>query len=422
MRTTETKSTWMVWHGTALAGLVLSGFGVTTAAAWPQFRGPTRDGKASQGLALLQSWPEDGPKQQWVSSDLGFGFASASVAEHGIYTTGMEGDTGVLYALDHEGRLRWKTPYGRDWDRGYRGSRTTPTIQDGKLYIMTGYGLAACFDAANGAVIWTVDTVEQFGARNITWGLTESPLVLDGKVIVSPGGETAGVVALDAETGETRWVSADVRDRSGYCSPIVVQRGGQTLIAQLMAKTFVGIEAATGALRWRVDRQPAPSHGIQAVSPVYADGLFYVTSGYGGERGQMYRLSEDGKQITPGWRDAELDCQHGGVVLHNGYLYGAADRNNRNQWICMELSSGRVAATLGGVGKGSVIYADGRLYTYGERGMMGLVIPDPDDFRMVSAFQVQEGDGPHWAHPSIADGRLYLRHGGSLMAYDIRRP
>ncbi len=220
------------------------------AGTWPQFRGPERDGKAAD-RGLLDKWPDGGPEQVWVFSELGFGFGSASVTEQAIYVTGMEGSEGFIYALDLDGKLKWKASYGRDWDKGHKGSRTTPTVHDGKLYVMSAYGNAVCFNAETGSQVWSVDTVREFGARNISWGITESPLVMSDKVIFTPGGPDAGVVALHPETGETVWVCKDVNDKSGYCSPFVITRGGKTIIVQLMATTFVGIEADTGKLLWR---------------------------------------------------------------------------------------------------------------------------------------------------------------------------
>jgi outer membrane protein assembly factor BamB len=398
--------------------------GATAASAasdWTQFRGPNRDGKAAGGPKLLKSWPESGPKQLWVNDKLGDGYASAVVTDTAIYTTGMQAGEGFLYALDLDGKQLWSVSYGRDWEGGYRGSRTTPTFRAGKLYLMSGYGKAACHDAKTGREIWAVDTMAKFGARNIQWGITESPLVLDNKVIVTPGGPKAGMVALNPETGETVWVCAELGDPSGYCSPILIERGGRKIIAQLMGPTFVGIEASTGKLLWRETRKPAPSYGIQAVSPVYADGRFYITCGYGGERGEMFQLSEDGTGVKSVWRDAQLDCHHGGLVLLNGLIYGAADGNNRNQWMCLKLETGEVVAKTNAVGKGSLVFADGMLYTLGEKGMMGLVDPDANNFHMVSSFKIPAGgSGPHWAHPSIANGRLYIRHGTRLFAYDIK--
>ncbi len=403
-----------------MLGLVFIGGYDVAGGDWPQFRGPDRDGKAAAERDLLPTWPDDGLEPVWVYEGLGEGYSSAAVTGDGVYITGIEDGEGFVYALDGNGELSWKSSYGHEWNRSYRGTRTTPTVHNGKLYVMSSYGNAVCFNAQTGAEIWAVDTMEKFGARNISWGITESPLVLDDKVIFSPGGPDAGVVALYPDTGETVWISEGVNDRSGYCSPIMIQRGGKDIIAQLMGETFIGIQADTGALIWRVERRPTPSHRIQAVSPVYDGDRFYITSGYGGERGEVYLLSEDGTRVTSERRDSDLDCHHGGLVLLDGFVYGAADRNHRNQWLCMNLVSGDIAAKMRGVGKGSVVYADGRLYTLGENGTIGLVDPDPENFRLISSFKVPSGGrGPYWAHPSIAGGRLYIRHAANLYVYDI---
>ena len=387
-------------------------------ADWAQFRGPNRDGK-SQESGLLEEWPEGGPEQLWSTDDLGFGFASAAVADGTIYTTGLEDKTGYIYALNLDGELKWKQAYGKAWTGSHSGTRTTPTVYKGKLYIMSGHGKAACFDAGTGRRIWSVDTQEKFGARNINWGITECPLITGDKVIFTPGGEEVGVVALDPDTGETIWVCEGIKDKSGYCSPITIERGGKTIILQLMATTVVGIEADTGRLLWRVKRKPEPPYGIQAVLPVYEDGMFYITTGDGGERGQMFRISEDGTEIERGWSDTELDTLHGGLVLHNGHIYGASHKNNAGKWLCMSLRTGEVKAMIDGVGRGSVVFADGLLYCYGHKGTVGLIKPHPGDYRMISSFKITKGRGPHWAHASISDGRLYLRHGKYMFAYDI---
>lgn len=390
---------------------------------WPQFRGPNRDGKAAAGSALLKAWPASGPRQLWAYEQLGTGYASVSVADGMVYTTGLEGEAGMLYAFDPAGKLLWKVSYGPDWGKSYKGSRTTPTVHKGKLYLMSAFGKAVCLDAKTGSEIWSVDTEATFGARNLSWGIAESPLVLDDKVILTPGGPEAGVVALDPATGKTIWVCRGVNDLSGYCSPILVNRGGRDIIAQLTGTAFIGIEASSGKLLWNQKRSKEPAHKIQAVSPVYDDGKFYVTTGYGGERGEMYSLSADGTQVTSQWRDAELDSQLGGVVLLDGFIYGAADRNNKGAWLCMNLATGKVAAKTPAVGTGAVIFADGMLYGVGENGEAGLVVPDPADFRMVSSFKLPAGgDGPFRAHPAIADGRLYIRHDTRLFVYDISKP
>jgi len=260
--------------------------------------------------------------------------------------------------------------------------------------------------------------MEKFGARQINWGITESLLVVDEKLICTPGGKNAGVVALNRKTGETVWVCKQLSDPSGYCAPILVRRGGLQIIVTLTGKALVGIDAKTGALLWRHGRKV--NYDIHAVSPAYEDGRLYVTSGYGGEKGEMFELSKDGKTITRKWTDKKLDCQHNGIFVHEGHVYGTSHGNRRGNWLCLNLKTGQVAAEIAGVGNGSIAYADGMIYGYGQGGTVGLMKPSPDDFRLVSSFKVSKGEEEHWAHPVVANGRLYIRHGKALMAYDIQ--
>lgn len=384
---------------------------------WPQFRGPGRDGK-STATGLLDRWPEEGPPLAWAVEDLGPGFASVVVGDGLIYTTGLEEETGYVYAYALDGRRAWRQPFGRGWGGGHPGTRTTPTLDDGHLYVMSGHGRVACLEAAGGQERWAVDLLATFGARQLRWGLTESLLVDGDRVICTPGGEKAGIVALDKASGQTVWACREIDEKSGYCSPILAEHGGRRLLVTLTASALVGLDPGTGTVLWR---QPHDAkYGIHAVSPAHAAGRIYVTSGYGGERGLLVALSDDGTAVSRVWTEGALDCHHGGVVVHEGHIYGASDRNRKGKWLCLDLKSGTVVAETDGVGKGAVAYADGMLYVYGENGQVGLLRASPARFDLVSSFKVTRGEGRHWAHPAVAGGRLYIRHGTALMAYDIR--
>jgi outer membrane protein assembly factor BamB len=286
------------------------------------------------------------------------------------------------------------------------------------VYVMSGYGRVVCFDAKTLQEKWAVDLREKFGAVVVNWGMVES-LLVDGKnLICTPGGPNAGMVALDKKTGETAWVCSELSDPSGYCSPILIKRGDKRIIITFTGYALVGVEASTGKLLWRHERRDP--YDIHAVSPVYEDGCIYVTSGYGGERGEMFELSEDGGKITKRWTDKKLDSQVGGVVVHEGYVYGASDRNRQGAWLCLNLKTGEATAETPGVRKGAVTYADGMLYGYGENGMVGLIKASPTDLRLMCHFRVTQGSREHWAHPVICNGRLYIRHGEVLMAYDVK--
>ena len=387
-------------------------------ADWPQFRGPDRDGKSPE-TGLLKEWPEGGPKLLWAIDDLGHGYTSVTIGNGKLYTTGLEDQTGYLYVYDLDGKPLWKKPYGPGWSGGHAGTRSTPTLDDGLVYVLSGHGLLRCFDAETGQPKWMVDIREQFKARELRWGIAESLLIVDNKIICTPGGKLGAVVALNKKTGKTVWVCKDIDEASAYCSPILIERGGRKLIVTMTANHLIGVDAGNGKLLWK---QPHDGkYDIHAVSPVYEDGRIYITSGYGGTRGAMFELSTDGSRLMRKWTDGKLDCHHGGVIVHDGFIYGASHENAGGKWICLNLETGKVAGEIDGVGKGAVVFADGMLYGYDEKGgKVGLIKASPDDFRLVSSFVVERGSGKwHWAHPAIAGGRLYIRHGNALMAYDI---
>jgi outer membrane protein assembly factor BamB len=230
-------------------------------------------------------------------------------------------------------------------------------------------------------------------------------------------------VALDKETGETIWMSESLNDQSGYVSPILVERGGKKLIVTVTGNHIIGVDANDGSIVWKVnfaDFRTGKGNDINIASPLYHDGRIYVTSGYD-DTDVALDLSEDGGSAEIAWKDSGLDVHHGGVVLIDGHIYGANWINNRKgNWLCIDWDTGDLMYEKNWYNKGSLIYAEGMLYCFEEeRGNLALVEATPEDFKVVSSFRIEQGGGPHWAHPSISDGRLYIRHGDVLMVYDI---
>jgi outer membrane protein assembly factor BamB len=333
-----------------------------------------------------------------------------------VYVCAMIGGQGHLFAFDLDGNVKYDVTYGPEWTKSgnYPGTRTTPTIDGDRLYLMSGQGRIACYKAASGERLWHLDTLDKFRGKNIRWGIAESVLIDGEQAICTPGGKNATMVALNKTTGETLWTSKGLSELSAYCSPTLIERGPNRLILTLVEKSIIGIDATTGKVHWTVPHKV--SYDIQAVSPAYENGIMCVTNGYRhGCHG--FALSADGTSIEKKWSEKSLDVHHGGVVLVDGNLHGAS---TRGQWICLELATGKVKFSDKLVGKGSVICVDGMLYTYGEKGQVGLVKINPDGYEMAGSFRVQKGSKQHWAHPAISDGRLYIRHGEALMAYDIK--
>jgi len=391
--------------------------GLAFGADSPQFRGPHRDGRFLD-TGLLEQWPEGGPPVAWIAEGLGKGYASASVVGDTIYVPGMLGEEGYISVLDLNGSVKEKFPYGRETqDKRAPGPRSTPTIDDNRLYLMSGLGVVGCYQIPEGTPLWKVDVLDRFKGENISWSIAESLLVDGDLVICTPGGPDASVAALNKRTGETVWTSKGLSEPSAYCSPDVIERGDRRIIVTMTQKSVVGLDAATGDVLWTHPHET--EYDIHAVTPLYSDGMLYYTAGYK-SGGGMLELSADGSNITPRWTDKHLDCQHHGVVLVDGYVYGTS-HGSRSGLVCLELETGKVMWTADYVKQGVVVYADGMLYIYEgpKNGTVRLAKASPTAFESAGAFTVTEGTDNHWAHPTIAGGRLYIRHGDVLIAYTI---
>ncbi len=380
-----------------------------------QWRGPERDGIYPHE-SLLKQWPDQGPPLLWTVDGLGEGYSSAAVTSDRVYVTGMIGGEGLLFAFDRDGQQLWKSSYGPEWDGSHPGARTTPTVVGNRLYLLSAERRAVCF-GTDGAIKWSVDLAKEFGARNLDWGITESPLVDGDRIFFTPGGRNVMLVILDRHSGETIMQVKGNGEQSGYCSPRIVRHGTRRLLVTMTAKSVVGVDADTGEYLWR--QSHVTDYDVNANTPIYHQGFLFTVSGYG-TGGQMFKISEDGTRTDRVWAQARLDSQMGAAVLVDGFLYGSG--HSSRGWHCLEWETGRVRFSARAIGnKGNIIFSDGMLYCYSERGDVALVEPNPEEFAVVSSFRIRQGSGPHWAHPVIKDGRLYLRHGNVLMVFDIAR-
>ena len=412
-------STWFerLCRGAQIAVLVsVVAVPVALASASPQFRGPDRDG-IFPAEGLLQSWPESGPAMVWSTSGLGEGYASVAIADGRLFTTGAKDGKGSIHAFDLEGNRLWSQVYGEVHNGGgYPGTRTTPTVEGGKVFLLSSKGHALAFDATSGEEVWRRDLLTEYEAENLYFGISESPLVVDGNVVFTPGGKKASIVALDVDTGETAWETKGLGQTAAYCNPRLFDNGTHRQIVTLLAKSMVAVDPANGAVLWQQD-YPA-TYDIHAVSPVFHGNLIYVSDGYD-QGGKAFRMAEDGRSVSQVWAEEDLDIHHGGTVMLDGRIYGAASKKD---WHVLDAESGEKLATLRRLGKGAVVYADGRLYGYVESGKVVLVNPDPENFEVVGELAIDQGEGHHWAHPVIVDSRLYIRHGDALMSYDVAAP
>lgn len=405
------------------AALLFAMISVSDGDDWPGFRGPGRDGKSAE-TGLLKEWPREGPELLWTVNSIGRGYSSPAIAKGKIYVTGLDGSNGVLTALSLKGKEIWRAGYGREWTKSMPGVRCTPSVDEGRVYVISGLGRVVCFDADTGDEVWAIDAFEKYNGKFGMWGIAESPLIEGDKIICTPGGGEATVIALDKKTGRVVWKCPVDEQGNACCSPIAVQRGDRRLIVTLLEDCTVGIDAATGELLWKDvhSEYQVKDTAINPVSPVYHAGCIYTTSGYS-DGSAMLELNADGSAITRKWTETVLDCHHGGVVLVDGLIFGSNFHSVYDGgWVCLDWETGRTKYSTRWNCKGSVIFADGMLYCYDEKyGAAALVKPDPAGFEPISTFKVPYGKGKHWAHPAISNGTLYLRHGDSLGAYSIKQ-
>ncbi|MBL7223690.1 MAG: PQQ-binding-like beta-propeller repeat protein [Candidatus Brocadiae bacterium] len=400
-----------------LLGAVLA-WARSGAAEWPQFHGPRRDNMSTE-TGLLEQWPEGGPTRLWTAKGIGHGFASVAIAHGLIFTTGNVGKNTVITALDLHGKPAWTFANGPAWTREHPGSRSTPTLDGGHLYHKSPLGHLVCLEAKTGRKVWGVDTAERFGARQLKWAFGESPLIDGDRVIVCPGGEEAGIVALDKRTGKTVWVCAETRHKAGYGSAILVEHGGLRQIVVATAQSLVGVRAADGKLLWQIKHKTPYDENI--MMPLFHEGHVLFSTGHrvGAVR---LKLNVQGQAcaVDVVWRNPDLDNHHGGLILHGGHLYTYSHGKYKWGFTCAEWESGKTTFRVRTPTKGALTYADGRIYALDERRGMRLLRPNTAKLDVVSEFEIPRGGkGPTWAHPVVCGGRLYIRHSDFLYAYDI---
>lgn len=385
----------------------------------PRFRGQACDGMFSE-TGLLKKWPEGGPKLAWSAKNLGKGYSSATIVDGIVYVTGMdEQKQGHLFAFNTDGSLKYKTSYGPEMDKtgpAAAGTRGSASVSVNRVFVMSSFGKLIIFDRDNGKVLKTIDLLEQSGAEQAKFGFAECVLVDGNKVICTPGGPDASLMAIDKDSGEKIWQTNGLSQQSAYCSARLISRGDRRLVITLVEKGIVAVDPDSGKVLWQHE-QPN-RFGVRSSPPIYADGMIYFCAG-GGSGGMQLALAQDGMSVTPTWTDKTLDPQMHGVVLLDGCIYGTAQSGNKGL-VCLDWKTGKVLWNAPEVKMGVVVSADGMLYVYNADGTVYLVKPNPEAFEPVGQFTVTEGTDEHWAHPTIANGRLYIRHGDTMMAYDIK--
>lgn len=383
-----------------------------SAANWPQWRGPNRDG-ISKETGLLKQWPAEGPPLVWKASGAGGGYSSFSVANGKLYTMGLRGDREFVIAFDvATGKEAWSTAHGGAFrnDRG-DGPRGTPTVDGDRVYALGGDGDLSALDARSGKIIWSKNVLKQFGGSNITWGISESPLVLGNKVLVNAGGPGASIVALNKADGALIWKSQS--DKAGYSSAIPLELNGTTQVVFFTGQRAVGLDAKDGRLLWEYGR---PSNRVANIAtPIARANRVFISSDYG-TGGGVVEIGGDNstKEI---WFTQDMRNHHSSSVLIGDHLYGFSSAI----LTAMRFDTGEIAWRDRSVGKGSLVFADGNLYCFSENGIVGLVEATPTGYKEKGRFRIAQGNLPTWTHPVVVGGRLYIRDQDTIYAYDVKQ-
>jgi outer membrane protein assembly factor BamB len=400
------------------------------AADWPTFRGADRTAVAPD-TNLLESWPAEGPALVWETAGAGRGYASPTIVGDRLFTLGdglssADDKDEYLTCFDRAtGKQLWKTKTGQPWTDGqesWQSSRGTPTVDGGLVYVLTPFGQLVACAVKDGRESFRVDLKGQLGGKKgDSWGYSESVLVDGNKIVCTPGGEQAAMVALDKKSGKPLWSCPLPGCRgAGHASIVVAEVKGRRVYVQTTASGAMGVDAKTGVLLWTY---PIDQTTAVIPTPIVRDDLVFFAAGYG-RGGALLRQVPDGggmKVEEVYGLNRELANKHGGIVLVGDHLYG--DSDDKGIPFCAELMTGKVVWKQRGSGRNSAALAaaDGHVYVRFSDGTLALVKADPQGYQEVSAFKVPgSGDRPSWAHPVILDGRLYLREGDRILCYDVR--
>lgn len=402
--------------------------------SWPQWRGPNRNGKL-EGTGLQLDWTKEKPQHLWTIEGMGRGYASVSIANGKLYTTGnlAEGQGVVCVDLATHQRV-WSTVLTADVpEHGYPGSRCTPTLDGDLCYVVTSNGAIVCLQTADGEVVWRRNFKEDFDGKMMSvWGFSESPLVDGDWVLCTPGGNNAMIVALDKKTGRDVWRTAvsnlgdNGKDGAGYSSIVISEGAGVKQYVQLVGRGVIGVRASDGKLLWSYNKVANGTANIP--TPItYGDHVF-ASTGYG-TGSALLKLSRAGngvKATEQYFLDGKtFQNHHGGMIREGDYLY-TGHQHNQGFPACLHLPTGEVKwqgntrrLEPAMSGSAAITYVNGQILFRYQNGTIALVKATPAGFEMNGAFVPEYQEDKTWSHPVVVGNRLYLREQDKLMCYQL---
>lgn len=384
-------------------------------AEWFQWRGPDRDG-ISQEKGLLQDWPKAGPPQVWRTTGAGNGYSSFSASGGRLYTLGARAGNEYVMAFDRAtGKKVWEYLNGRRYenDRG-DGPRSTPTVEDDRLYVLGGSGDLTCLENATGKKIWSINLIQKFGGRNPYWGYSESPLIVGDRILVNAGGPRASIVAIAKADGATLWQNH--ADEAGYSSPMLLRTGSLNQVIFFTGSRTLAVDPRDGRLLWSYNK--AANGTANIATPIVRGTRVFVSSDYGTGAALLdIRAAGNLASANEVYFTRDMRNHHASSVLVDEHIYGFSS----SILTALKFDTGAMAWRDRSIGKGSLIFADQRLYLYSEDGVVGLAEASPAGYREHGRFSLAQQSGlPTWSHPIISGGLLIIRDQDTVYAHDIR--
>lgn len=378
------------------------------AADWPNWRGPNHNGISNE-TGWSTNWPDAGPKILWEKT-LGTGFASMAVADGRVYAMGNIKDNDILYCLNADtGKEIWRKSYPCPiFKKNHEGGPSaTPTVEGDSLYTLSKNGDAIRFRKANGEIVWHKKLNKDLGYKHPTWYFASSPLIIDNMVILNVG--SCGI-ALNKADGGIIWENG--KGAAGYSTPVPFTLDGEKCLALFTAREMVALIAKSGKVLWKIPWKT--DWDVNAADAIIEGDKIFLSSGY--NKGcAVYKFNSSG--FTEVWKNKNMRNHFNSCVLWKGYIFGF----DETTLSCLDFKTGEAKWDQKGLGKGSLMLADGKLIILSDKGKLAIAEASPTGYKELASAQILPNK-KCWTVPVLANGRIYARNNpdGQLVCVDVR--
>ncbi|MFQ5632941.1 MAG: PQQ-binding-like beta-propeller repeat protein [bacterium] len=381
---------------------------------YAQFLGLNRNGTV-QGIHLNRDWASMPPREIW-RQPIGAGWSAFAILGSSAITQEQTGDEEMVVSYDVlSGKVKWRHSDKTRYDTALTGAgpHATPTIANNRVFTLGATGTLNCLDLTTGRKIWSKNILEDNGAKINTYGISNSPLVLDSLVIVSAGGANGNsLVAYHAKTGARVWNAGGV-SHSAYSSPFLTTFSGHTQIILFNKSQITAHDPQFGHVLWK-ESWPKETQAISQPVPLPGDRLF-VSSGYGiGGKLFQIRYNRDQKfEITQIWRSPRLKAKLSNVVYKDGFLYGLDD----GVFVCLDSKTGRRKWKKGRYGHGQIILVEDLILVQSEQG--DVILLEANTEKHIELGRIAALNSKTWNHPALAAPYLLVRNDKEAVCFEL---